>query len=119
MPAGGRHWLALTGEHIPSIATPEFSLSPQSAPAFSLPAAGAKDLKQQLEAGVNWPTPGSAFWEKPPRSAPLPVAPPAGLGAAGVQDQRRMHVVHITAEMAPHAKVGRGSEQLPWLRWHD
>ncbi len=65
----------------------------------------AGDLLEQVEAGIIWPTPGSNFWEQPTRKVPLPLAPPASL-AGGKRDSRQLHVVHVTAEMAPIAKVG-------------
>ena len=64
------------------------------------------ELLAALEEGIRWPAPGSAFWEAPPRAEPLPVAPPPSLARS--QDQRKLHVVHVTAEMAPIAKVRGG-----------
>lgn len=64
-------------------------------------------LAQQLEEGIQWPSPEEgSFWERPPRAAPLALAPPRGAAPSGQRDPRSVHVVHITAEMAPHAKVG-------------
>ena len=60
-----------------------------------------------LESGIRWPTPGEdAFWERPPREAPLPLGPLAPAPGGGKRDGRGFHVIHITAEMAPCAKVG-------------
>ncbi|BDA42114.1 Glycogen synthase 1 [Coccomyxa sp. Obi] len=58
-----------------------------------------------IEKGIRWPEPSEeAFWERSPRSEPV------SLGASGsgssVRDPRSLHVVHMTAEMAPIAKVG-------------
>ena len=70
----------------------------------------AEALLEQVEAGIVWPQAGSSFWEQPPRKAPLPVAPPAGAGAGAKRDPRQLHIVHVTAEMAPVAKVSLGCE---------
>ena len=90
---------------------------------------------EAIESGIRWPDPIAepAFWERPPRDVPLSnsEAPPFPAGIAlsavhkssrrtqamtgmahagstsapGVRDQRQLHVVHMTAEMAPIAKV--------------
>lgn len=67
------------------------------------PAQGS--LEGKLSAGVRWPSQQEdAFWERPPRNEPLLVGgmqpPPT------VKDSTPLHVVHLTAEMAPLAKVG-------------
>ena len=78
-----------------------------AAGAAAAPAKLGRPTLKQLEAGIQWPSPEEgSFWERPPRAAPLPLAPPAGGPAGAPRDPRSMHVVHITAEMAPHAKVG-------------
>lgn len=60
-----------------------------------------------MEAGIKWPKPEEgSFWERPPRDVPMPLTPPGGTAAAVQKDPRAFHVVHITAEMAPIAKVG-------------
>ncbi|KAL4430366.1 hypothetical protein ABPG77_002172 [Micractinium sp. CCAP 211/92] len=78
------------------------------APTKAAPAEPVKSLAEQLEEGIRWPSPEEGnFWERPPRTAPLPLAPPAGSGTRAVpRDPCAFHVVHITAEMAPYAKVG-------------
>ncbi|GAB4815898.1 hypothetical protein N2152v2_002944 [Parachlorella kessleri] len=88
--------------------------------AAAAPAAGGtvglaespETLLERLEAGIVWPQPGSAFWEQQPRTAPLPVAPPAGTVAGAKRDPRQLHIVHITAEMAPVAKASGAAAQL-------
>lgn len=76
-------------------------------PAAVAAGAAAKPTLKDLEAGIQWPTPEEgSFWERPPRSSPLPLGPPAAAPGGGVRDPHSLHVVHITAEMAPHAKVG-------------
>lgn len=81
-------------------AAAEVAASPAAAPAT------AADIVTQLEAGIKWPSPQEGnFWERPPREAPMPLGPPTPAGGA-TRDPRSFHVVHITAEMAPHAKVG-------------
>ncbi|KAI7843173.1 hypothetical protein COHA_003157 [Chlorella ohadii] len=78
-----------------------------AAAAAGAPAKPALPLAQQLEQGIQWPSPDEgSFWERPPRAAPLPLAPPPGAAGAAQRDPRSVQVVHITAEMAPHAKVG-------------
>ncbi len=70
------------------------------APTKAAPAEPVKSLAEQLEEGIRWPSPEEGnFWERPPRTAPLPLAPPAGSGTKAVpQDPCAFHVVHITGE---------------------
>lgn len=78
-----------------------------AAAAAGAPAKPTVSLAQQLEDGIQWPSPEEgSFWERPPRAAPLPLAPPPGAAGGAQRDPRSVQVVHITAEMAPHAKVG-------------
>lgn len=74
-----------------------------AAHATAAPAEPVKTLAEQLEEGIRWPSPEEGnFWERPPRAAPLPLAPPAGGGARAVaRDPRAFHVVHITGTQAP------------------
>jgi glycogen synthase len=78
-----------------------------------------EELKTRLRAGIRWPLPGeTAFWERPPRESPLPLPAslagsssttmPARPGSTHFASPRGtpLHVVHVTAEMAPVAKVG-------------
>jgi hypothetical protein len=90
----------------PAEVTVATAVDAASAAAPAAAAATAADIAAQLEAGILWPSPEEgSFWERPPRNAPMPLGPASP--AAGVQrDPRSMHVVHITAEMAPYAKVG-------------
>ncbi|KAK9846522.1 hypothetical protein WJX81_005900 [Elliptochloris bilobata] len=69
--------------------------------------ADAPEDSARLEAGIAWPVPGESppFWERPARTAPLQRGQRAN-GVGAVRDARRLHVVHMTAEMAPIAKVG-------------
>ena len=64
-----------------------------------------------LEDGIVWPTPGTEFWNDNPRNRPCQLAPDmqdlgADIGSNNIPNGRRLHIVHITAEMAPIAKVG-------------
>lgn len=66
------------------------------------------DLMRALEGGIIWPSAGGddnrPFWEREPRREPLFVG---GMETrTATRDQRSLHVVHMTAEMAPCAKVG-------------
>ncbi|KAG1664077.1 hypothetical protein FOA52_011434 [Chlamydomonas sp. UWO 241] len=57
-----------------------------------------------LKDGIVWPANEARFWDRAPRTAPMPVE---GSGGKGVEvDADSMSIVHITAEMAPIAKVG-------------
>ncbi len=54
--------------------------------------------------GIEWPKPDEQrFWDRAPRSslAPIVLTPPP----PPEQDANPMHIIHITAEMAPIAKV--------------
>lgn len=60
-----------------------------------------------LEKGINWPQVGSQFWDKAPRHAGIALEDISPPGQAKIQkDQAPLHIVHMTAEMAPVAKVG-------------
>lgn len=61
--------------------------------------------QRQLELGVSWPTPNTKFWEQPARVAPMPVDVGAGSNSVEPRDSRMLDVVHLTAELAPIAKV--------------
>ena len=64
-------------------------------------------MQSDLLGGITWPSPSEArFWDRAPRTSPAPIS--GGTAAAPVQelDADPMHIVHITAEMAPIAKVG-------------
>lgn len=62
--------------------------------------------KVGLLEGIAWPTAGEAkFWDRAPRSAPAPPLTGSSSMAPPEQDANPMHIVHITAEMAPIAKV--------------
>ena len=52
---------------------------------------------------VVWPQRGEEFWLRPPRALP---APAAARGLHPHQDPSPLHVVHLTCELAPWAKVG-------------
>ena len=88
-----------------------------SAPAvpFGAPATAAPVIERRVlapgellnpatDATIRWPHPGEnpPFWEREPYPAPLPSED----DARGVACENPLHVVHITAEMAPIAKVG-------------
>ena len=71
---------------------------PDAAGVAAAPAVSADTIDP---AAIDWPEPFSTFWERPPRTLPPPTTT-----ASVPQDNDRMHVVHITAELAPLAKVG-------------
>ena len=61
----------------------------------------------QLEKAINWPLAGSSFWEKSPRDASITLEDVSPPGQSTVtRDPSPLHIVHMTAEMAPVAKVG-------------
>eukprot|EP00879_Flechtneria_rotunda_P011073 GHRR01011570.1.p1 GENE.GHRR01011570.1~~GHRR01011570.1.p1 ORF type:complete len:636 (+),score=228.04 GHRR01011570.1:282-2189(+) len=68
--------------------------------------AGTEVFLRQLELGVAWPTPGTKFWDLPPRATPMPVDVGAGSSSVQPKDSRSLDIVHLTAELAPIAKVG-------------
>ena len=77
---------------------------PVAAPLVRGPLAPGELLTPANEASINWPSPDEQppFWERNP--APTP---PAMDECAGFDpDPNPLHVVHVTAEMAPIAKVG-------------
>ena len=81
-----------------------------------------------LMEGITWPQPGEdKFWERAPRSAPAPPLMGSSSSAAPpARDADPMHLVHVTAEMAPIAKVrpghpatDGGGSRLKAYRWYD
>eukprot|EP00897_Mesotaenium_endlicherianum_P007082 jgi/Mesen1/6401/ME000329S05569 len=73
--------------------------------------AGAGEEKmpslESLLASMQWPSPDDPepFWKRMPLR-PLPASTSAPAGGAVERDASPIHVMHITAEMAPLAKVG-------------
>lgn len=69
-----------------------------------------EEIAELLQDGIRWPERGEAnFWERPPRTSPPPFELYDTGGGADVvhpRDRIALHIVHITAEMAPVAKVG-------------
>lgn len=63
-------------------------------------------LMAELEKGINWPSPGDKFWETEPRSSPFSYDLGPNNLPAPPKDPKPLHIVHLTAEMAPLAKVG-------------
>ena len=65
-----------------------------------------------LRDGINWPTQGgeAQFWNRNPRSTPRPTLSSSASNSISQPPSKPVanpvHVVHITAEMAPIAKVG-------------
>ena len=58
-----------------------------------------------LHDGIQWPSPNEArFWDRSPRTSLAPIDDGAS-STPPEQDADPMHIVHITAEMAPIAKV--------------
>eukprot|EP01025_Chloroclados_australasicus_P023810 TRINITY_DN24023_c0_g4_i1.p2 TRINITY_DN24023_c0_g4~~TRINITY_DN24023_c0_g4_i1.p2 ORF type:complete len:665 (-),score=105.58 TRINITY_DN24023_c0_g4_i1:1424-3418(-) len=74
--------------------------------------ANQEELLEKLKAGIVWPDSSESppFWERSPRSNLVQLeleGQQNGNGqAAPVKDARQLYVVHLTAEMAPIAKVG-------------
>lgn len=69
----------------------------------------ADDVLSQLKEGIQWPKPGESppFYERPARATPTTVPGDNGsVAAVSSAPEHRLHVVHVTAEMAPSAKVG-------------
>eukprot|EP00798_Chlamydomonas_sp_ICE-L_P015690 gene15691-21797_t len=66
---------------------------------------GGTELTIPNSDDIAWPTSGENFWERPPRTDIADL--PGGTDRAAIeQDSRPLHIAHITAEMAPIAKVG-------------
>ncbi|PNW71709.1 hypothetical protein CHLRE_16g665800v5 [Chlamydomonas reinhardtii] len=83
------------------------------AAAVAPPAAATKVLEKpapakqaSVDGGIIWPKPGEAFWERSPRASPMPLQGGAAEAPPVERDGNPMHIIHITAEMAPIAKVG-------------
>lgn len=104
----------------PAAAAPQGAQQGQPAPAMATEAEASalnKLVGQASRDGIKWPQPNEPnFWDRPPReqaaagssSAPAAAessAPPAA-AVPQEKDSVQMHVCHITAEMAPLAKVG-------------
>ncbi len=58
-------------------------------------------------AAIEWPSPSDSvpFWERPVK--PVSVGDASGGDTNVPKDPNPMHIVHVTAEMAPLAKVGQ------------
>lgn len=96
---------ALGSEHAAAAVAAEVEAPPATSP----PPPASSSSSSSLESGIRWPTPGESppFWERPAREAPAPpVAEGAPPSAPPPPPARPLSVVHITAEMAPCAKVG-------------
>lgn len=81
------------------------SLLPNPAPAAGL-------FRTLLPPGPAWSRPvpaGGKFWELPPRATPMPVDVGAGSSSVQPRDSRCLDIVHLTAELAPIAKVSAHS----------
>eukprot|EP00775_Hariotina_reticulata_P004742 gene4742-4992_t len=72
----------------------------------SLDSLACKLAGRQLERGVSWPTTGTKFWDQTPRLSPMPIDVGAGSSSVEPRDSRSLDVVHLTAQLAPIAKVG-------------
>eukprot|EP00803_Ostreobium_quekettii_P003798 evm.model.scf_1142EXC.6 EVM.evm.TU.scf_1142EXC.6 scf_1142EXC:41238-47548(-) len=82
---------------------------PKSRPAAQT-ALDLKVPKSIADTDIAWPSPDESppFWERPARlssQAASATGPPADIKPAE-QDKKALYVVHVTAEMAPLAKVG-------------
>jgi starch synthase len=62
--------------------------------------------QDMLRDGINWPQPNQVppFWERDARASPMPLARTVS-SSAQEKDADTMQIIHITAEMAPIAKV--------------
>lgn len=103
-----------SGNHPPSsVALPKppsplpFPLpSPPQLPKAPSPASAP--APGRLDAGIAWPARGEKFWERAPRTAPAPPLAGASRSAPPPErDSQPLSIMHISAEMAPIAKVGR------------
>ncbi|KXZ52394.1 hypothetical protein GPECTOR_9g438 [Gonium pectorale] len=94
-----RQQLALYQQTVP--VAPEASAV--AAPVLERP---VESVQPADEGGILWPTPGEAFWERAPRTSPAPLAPGGSSQPPAPRDPQPLHIVHLTAEMAPIAKVG-------------
>mmetsp|Transcript_9372 Transcript_9372/g.23219 ORF Transcript_9372/g.23219 Transcript_9372/m.23219 type:complete len:657 (-) Transcript_9372:563-2533(-) len=66
----------------------------------------ASELRDMLTHGINWPTPGERFWERSPRNTPFPLQLEDSVRIPKERDAQALHIVHISAELAPIGKVG-------------
>ncbi|KAG2494247.1 hypothetical protein HYH03_007602 [Edaphochlamys debaryana] len=66
----------------------------------------AAPASPSVDGGILWPKPGEAFWERAPRTEPAPLEGGAADPPVVERDAQAQHIIHITAEMAPIAKVG-------------
>lgn len=67
------------------------------------------DVIAAIEQGINWPSAGSEFWKNEARDKPCKLADDMqdlGDPMSSYATTNALHVVHVTAEMAPLAKVG-------------
>lgn len=73
-------------------------------PEVRAPLAPGELLTPADEATVNWPSPGESpeFWKRRPAALP----PPDDVCEGFERSENPLHIVHVTAEMAPIAKVG-------------
>lgn len=74
-------------------------------------------LQASVDGGIIWPKPGEAFWERSPRASPMPLQGGAAEAPPVERDGNPMHIIHITAEMAPIAKVGFGGVLSGCVGW--
>ena len=66
-------------------------------------------VMDELTSGIQWPKPGESplFYERPARSSIVTVpSDNNSIAMPPTSPEHRLHVVHVTAEMAPCAKVG-------------
>jgi starch synthase len=88
----------------PAAPAPAAAAPPAAKKAPAKKAAPAAPKPAKSAAKIEWPSAGEQFWLRPPR--PLsPDATPSGRTPPPL-DAAPLHVCHITAEMAPFAKVG-------------
>uniref|UniRef100_A0A7R9YVB8 Starch synthase, chloroplastic/amyloplastic n=1 Tax=Chlamydomonas euryale TaxID=1486919 RepID=A0A7R9YVB8_9CHLO len=82
----------------------EWEAEAQATPRISV----AEATLEVLNEGIRWPRKDEQrFWDRAPRYEPRPVEGGQGAGGGALEkDTNPLHIIHITAEMAPIAKVG-------------
>ncbi|KAF5835110.1 soluble starch synthase [Dunaliella salina] len=82
----------------PPVIEPKRSSGPSTSPSGS---------ESPLARGIHWPTPNEPnFWDRPARHEPFPLKLEDSLQMNIEKDSIPLHIVHISAELAPIGKVG-------------
>jgi starch synthase len=75
-----------------------------------------KPTAAAISSGINWPSPSEdRFWERDAHSSPFTLPPSSSNTQSPDQDPSPLHIMHISAEMAPVAKVGGLGDVVPGL----